>query len=77
MPGKRKEDSLNPQQIDDNPMLSAAIGYVAQEFKVFPVKLDKKPLTEHGLLDATGTLKGVRKYWERWPDAGIGLPGNA
>ena len=33
-------------------MLQAALDYVAQGFKVFPVKPDKKPLTAHGLNDA-------------------------
>lgn len=52
-------------------MIEAALSYIAQGFKVFPVKPDKKPLTTHGLKDATQTQSGVREYWTHWPDAGI------
>jgi len=56
-----------------NLMLEAALLYIAQGFKVFPVKPDKKPLTKHGLKDATQTKQGCREYWGKHPDAGIGL----
>lgn len=54
-------------------MLDAALSYIGQGFKVFPVKPDKKPLTSHGLKDATQIKERVREYWTRWPDAGIAL----
>ena len=54
-------------------MLDAAMAYVEHGFRVFPVKPDKKPLTEHGLKDATQFQIGVKEYWSKWPDAGIGL----
>jgi len=54
-------------------MIEAALSYVKEGFKVFPVKLDKKPYTEHGLKDATQTQQGVKEYWTKWPDAGIGI----
>jgi hypothetical protein len=54
-------------------MLDAALAYIAQGFKVFPVKPDKKPLTEHGLKNATQLQIGVKEYWGKWPNAGIGL----
>jgi len=54
-------------------ILEAAFSYISQGFKVFPVKPDKKPLTVHGLKDATQTQSGVREFWTRWPDAGIAL----
>lgn len=54
-------------------MIEAALSYIAQGFKVFPVESDKKPLTAHGLKDATQTQLGVHEYWTRWPDAGIAL----
>jgi hypothetical protein len=54
-------------------ILEAAFSYIGQGFKVFPVKTDKKPLTAHGLKDATQTQSGVREFWTRWPDAGIAM----
>src|SRR4030067_2831269 len=54
-------------------IMEAGFTYIAQGFKIFPVKPDKKPLTLHGLKDATQTQSGVREYWKRWPDAGIAL----
>ncbi|MFH0768304.1 MAG: phage/plasmid primase, P4 family [Chloroflexota bacterium] len=54
-------------------IMEAGLSYIAQGFKIFPVKPDKKPLTPHGLKDATQTQSGVREYWTRWPDAGIAL----
>jgi len=57
-------------------MIEAGLSYIAQGFKVFPVKPDKKPLTDHGWKDATQTQSGVREYWTRWPDAGIALVTN-
>ncbi len=54
-------------------LLQAALSYINQGFKVFPVKPDKKPLTPHGLKDAAHTEAGVREFWTRWPEAGIGM----
>ena len=54
-------------------VLQTALDYVAQEFRIFPVGPDKKPLTKHGLKDTTQTKLGVREYWGKRPTAGIGL----
>ncbi len=54
-------------------MVEAGLSYIAQGFSIFPVKPDKKPLTPHGLKDATQTQSGVIDYWTRWPEAGIAL----
>lgn len=57
----------------DQTMMQAALAYVAQGHRVFPVKPDKTPLTAHGLKDATQTILGVKEYWTKWPDAGIAI----
>jgi len=45
-----------------------------QGFKVFPLQpRGKKPLTAHGLKDATGTIQGVREYWPQGSQNNIGL----
>lgn len=54
-------------------MQEAALSYVAEGFKVFPVKPDKTPMTDHGLKDATQLQMTVKDYWTKWPNAGIGL----
>lgn len=61
------------QMADNHEMMKAALEYISQGFKVFPVKLDKTPYTPHGLRDATQTVQGVREYWTKYPDAGIGI----
>lgn len=53
--------------------VDAALEYIKQGFRVFPVKLDKTPYTPHGLKDAVCTQAAVKDYWSRWPDAGVGL----
>ncbi len=54
-------------------MLDEALKYIAEGFAVFPVGVDKKPLTIHGLKDATQTQAGVKEFWTKWPDAGIAI----
>jgi hypothetical protein len=53
--------------------LEAALEYIKEGFRVFPVKLDKTPYTLHGLKDATQIQIAVREYWTKWPEAGIGV----
>jgi putative DNA primase/helicase len=42
---------------------------------VFPCKPGgKDPLTEHGHHDATTDPRKINAWWNRWPDANIGMP---
>ncbi len=54
-------------------MLEAAMEYLALKLPVFPVRPDKTPLTPHGLKDATMLQIRAKEYWEKWPEAGIGV----
>ncbi len=40
---------------------------------VFPVATNKRPLTEHGLKDASTDVEQIREWWTRRPDAGIAV----
>lgn len=55
-------------------LLDAATAYARAGLAVFPcVAGEKRPLTEHGLTDATADLARVTSWWRRWPQANIGL----
>ena len=60
-------------------MLKAALEYAQKGIPVCPVEpKGKEPLTKHGFKDATTDEKQIRAWWERWPNANIGLvPGPA
>jgi hypothetical protein len=56
-------------------LLDFALEYAAQlDWPVFPCRPDKTPYTAHGFKDASTDEAQIRTWWERWPDAGIGLP---
>ena len=58
-----------------SPLPEAAMGFAASGVPVFPcVPGQKRPLTAHGLLDASVDAGQVRSWWQRWPSANIGLP---
>ncbi|MFC1904783.1 phage/plasmid primase, P4 family, partial [Chloroflexota bacterium] len=59
---------------DNNAMLKAALSYAAQGFKVFPLKPGgKTPITAYGVKDATQLQATVKEYWQKYPNANIGL----
>lgn len=52
----------------------AALAYAPRGVAVFPCAPDaKRPLTRHGLLDATTDRGQLVRWWRRWPQAKIGL----
>jgi hypothetical protein len=52
----------------------AAVAYARHAVPVFPVvPRGKRPLTDHGVLDATTDETQVSRWWARWPNANIGL----
>ncbi len=54
-------------------MLECALSYAALGYPVFPLKLDKTPLTAHGFYDAATDEATIRDWWRRRPTAGIGV----
>lgn len=53
----------------------AALAYARAGVAVFPCAPDaKRPLTPHGLLDATTDGDQIAEWWRRWPEANVGLP---
>ena len=55
-------------------MCGWALYYAGMGLPVFPVKpKGKVPLTEHGCKDASTDAGQIVQWWERWPDANIGI----
>lgn len=53
-------------------LLPEALRYAERGWAVFPLT-GKVPRTPRGVLDATTNAVTISEWWERWPDAGIGL----
>ena len=65
------ENENNPM---DTPMVAAALDLAAAGWEVFPlVENTKRPLTAHGVKDATTDADTIRAWWERNPGANLGL----
>jgi putative DNA primase/helicase len=55
-------------------LLEAAEQYAAMGYAVLPCQAgNKRPLTRHGVHDASTDLGVVRGWWQRWPAANAGL----
>lgn len=55
-------------------MIAAALKIAGKGKPVFPCKADKAPYTERGFKDATTHPGRVNAFWNRYPDAKIGMP---
>ena len=53
-------------------MLDEARDYAIGGWAVLPLK-GKIPLTEHGVNDASSDLDTITSWWEKWPDANVGV----
>ena len=67
------------QRVAEEPTLAAAaLRYANLGIPVFPcVPGGKQPLTPNGFHDATSVARVVHAWWQRTPDANIGLPTGA
>lgn len=54
-------------------MMDEALKYAEMGFAVFPVRQNKTPYTPHGYKDAKKSKRVIKTWWERWPDANIGI----
>ena len=75
--------------MNDGIMMDHALRYAAREWHLVPLHYPingrcscgkqncptpaKHPLTPNGLKDATTNSEQIREWWQRWPDANIGI----
>ncbi len=58
-----------------SPMVEFALDYARRGWPVFPCKpTNKAPYIKDGLNAATADETAIRRWWERWPHAMIGVP---
>lgn len=59
-------------------LAGAAARYAGLGIPIFPcAPAGKRPLTRSGFQDATSSGQVVDRWWQRWPEANIGLPTGA
>ncbi len=55
--------------------LERALAFAAADIPIFPCNgASKKPYTDHGFKDATTDQAQIKGWWQRHPDASIGIP---
>jgi Bifunctional DNA primase/polymerase, N-terminal len=54
------------------PCERVALAYAAIPWRVLPLR-GKEPLTRHGVKDASSDPQEIVRWFERWPDANVGL----
>ncbi len=62
---------LHPPQAS---ALATALRLARNGIPVFPCRPDKTPYTNKGFHDATTDAGIIRHWWQRWPDALVGMP---
>jgi len=55
-------------------VIDHALALAGRGVPVFPCKQDKKPHTMHGFKDASTDADAIRAWWDKHPDALIGVP---
>jgi len=60
--------------IFDSQVILAALSYAKKGIPVFPCNREKKPITEHGFLDASTDEDQIKGWWSQNPGASIGIP---
>ena len=63
---------LNFTPPDSDAAVDWALAYAASGMSIFPCNAQKRPLTEHGLKDATTDEAQIRSWWARYPHGDIG-----
>lgn len=53
--------------------ITAALDYAERGWRAFPVDRQKHPLTPHGFKDASTDPEIIRRWWTRWPWAGVAV----
>lgn len=67
-------DKVTPKNFDAQSPLEAALAYAAQGLLVLPVAPGgKQPLNRHGSRGASADPATIQGWWQRWPDAGVGI----
>lgn len=55
-------------------VLAAALDYSRSGIPIFPARTNKTPYTARGFKEATTDEKTICAWWQKHPDAGIGVP---
>ena len=63
-----------PPQQRSSALATRAAGLAADGFRVFPLQSNgKRPITDHGLFDASDDVERVADWWRWHPEANVGI----